>query len=163
VFTIRLAHPGDLEGITEIYNDAILHTTATFDSQPKTRAEQEVWFAQHEKFPLLVALEGDLVVGWASLSKWSDRCAYSDTAEASLYVRDGYRRRGIGKQLTEALLAAGKAGGLHTVVTRIVEGNEVSLRLCKSYGFEEVGVMREVGRKFDQWLDVHVLQLIFHD
>ncbi len=162
MLTIRPAEPADLPAITDIYNDAILRTAATFDTQPKTAAEQAAWFAAHEaKYPLLVAEEDGLVVGWASLSRWSDRCAYADTAEISVYVRDGARGRGVGKELTEAVLVAGRAGGLHTVVARIAQGNEVSLRLARGAGFEDIGVMREVGRKFGKLLDVYLLQLIY--
>ena len=83
---IREAKESDLGRITEIYNQAILTTTATFDTEPKTTEERKEWFQKHsEKYPLIVAeLEGR-VIGWASLTPWSDRCAYSDTAEISLW------------------------------------------------------------------------------
>jgi len=164
MLTIRPAAPADLGAITEIYNDAILHTTATFDTQPKTLADQQAWFAQHSaRYPVLVAEEEGAVVGWASLTPWSDRCAYADTAEISLYVRDGCRGRGLGKQLTAAILAAGRGAGLHTVIACITQGNEASLRLARSCGFAEIGAMREVGRKFGKFLDVHLLQHIYRD
>ena len=89
---IRKARLEDLKGITDIYNDVIMKTTATFDTEPKTEEEQKRWFREHGvKQPIVVAGEGRLIVGWASLSPWSDRCAYSDTAEISVYVKDGYR------------------------------------------------------------------------
>ena len=160
--TIRQATLEDLGAITEIYNDAILRTVATFDTTPKTPEDQKVWFADHSpKYPVLVA-EGDgLVVAWASLSKWSDRCAYSDTAEISLYVREAYRGRGIGKKLSEAIIQKGQEAGLHTVIARIAEGNEVSIHLLESAGFEHIGVMKEVGRKFGKLLDVYLMQKIY--
>jgi L-amino acid N-acyltransferase len=101
---IRPAALPDLPAITAIYNHAILHTTATFDTEPKTDAEQMAWFKAHgERHPSLVATVDGQVVGWASLSAWSDRCAYSDTAEVSTYVDADYRGRGIGNALGEAI------------------------------------------------------------
>jgi len=150
-----------LEAITEIYNQAVLTTTATFDSEPISMEEQRIWFAEHdEKFPIFVALKHGKVVGWASLSKWSGRCAYSDTAEISVYIKEGFRGKGIGTKLINRVLDEGKKAGVHTVLARIAEGSEASIRLHKNAGFEYVGVMREVGRKFGKLLDVHLLQLI---
>src|SRR3972149_6240475 len=84
---IRTAELSDLDWITNIYNEAILTTTATFDTHPKSRAEQLEWFQTHDaRHPILVAVLDGNVVGWASLSKWSDRCAYSETGETSFYV-----------------------------------------------------------------------------
>jgi len=159
---IRRANQSDLSAITEIYNQAILHTTATFDTQPKTISEQQTWFDEHDsKHPLLVAVQGGSVLGWASLSKWSDRCAYSGTAEVSLYVKEGCQGQGIGRKLLEALVEEGQKAGLHTLIARISQGNEASLKLFKTKNFETVGTMREVGRKFGKLLDVHMLQRVF--
>jgi len=158
----RKAQVNDLDAITEIYNEAIEKTVATFDSQPKTREEQESWFHQHGgKYPIIVAeLEGG-IVGWASLSQWSDRCAYSDTAEISLYILEKYQGRGIGRELMKVIVEEGRKAGLHTVVARIADGNEISVHLHESAGFEHIGIMREVGRKFGMVLDVHLMQLIY--
>ena len=162
LLAIRPATLADLSAITEIYNDAILHTTATFDTQPKTLEEQNVWFANHgSKYPVLVAEDEGKVLSWASLSKWSNRCAYSDTAEVSLYVRKEYRRQGIGRQLLKALILEGEKVHLHTLIALITEGNEPSINLFKSEQFQTVGVMREVGRKFGGLLDVRILQKIY--
>ena len=164
MLTIRSATLQDLGAITEIYNDAILKTVATFDTETKTEAEQQRWFEGHgSRYPILVAEEDNLIVGWASLSQWSDRCAYSDTAEASLYVREEYRGRGIGRKLNEAIIKAGRKAGLHTLIGRIAAGNDVSLRLAESAGFRHIGVMRECGRKFGRLLDVHLVQYIYED
>ena len=159
---IRQARLEDLDAITEIYNDAILNTVVTFDTEPKTIEEQKLWFAEHgPKYPILVAEHEGLVVGWASLSRWSDRCAYSDTAEISLYVREEFQGKGIGKKLIQAIIGEGKNAGLHTVIARIAEGSEVSIHLHKSMGFEHIGVMREVGRKFGKLLDVYLMQKVY--
>ena len=162
MLTIREAKLPDLGAITEIYNEAILKTVSTFDTQTKTLEEQKSWFAEHgSKYPLIVAEQDSHVVGWASLSMWSDRCAYADTAESSLYVKEEYQGEGIGRKLLEAIIQAGQKAGLHNVVARITEGNEVSIHLCESVGFEHIGVMKEVGRKFGKLLDVNLMQKIY--
>ena len=162
MFRLRQAKVEDLDAITEIYNDAILHTVATFDTKTKTLEEQKAWFDGHgPNNPIVVAEEDGLVVGWTALSSWSDRCAYSDTAEISLYVDEKHRGKGIGRKLIEAIIEEGKKAGLHAVIARIAEGNEVSVDLHKSVGFEHIGVMKEVGRKFGKLLDVYMMQKIY--
>lgn len=159
---VRPAQPADIPAITAIYNEAILTTVATFDTEPKSEAERAAWLAAHgARHPVLVAEVEGQVVGWASLSKWSDRLAYADTAEISLYVHSTQRGRGIGKRLVEALVIEGQKAGLHTLIARIVAGNQVSVRLHEAAGFEHIGVMREVGRKFGQLLDIHLMQKIY--
>ena len=159
--TIRPAKVEDLDVITEIYNDAIENTVATFDTEPKTLEEQRVWFTNHiPKYPILVAEQDGLVAGWASLSKWSEKDAYSETTEGSLYVKKGYRGQGIGKRLLEAIIQEGKKAGFHSVMARIAEGGEASIHLCESVGFRHVGTMKEVGRKFGKLLDVYLMQKI---
>ena len=162
MLTIRQATLADLGQITEIYNSAIQKTTATFDTEPKTLEEQEKWFEEHDaKHPVLIAGQDNIIVGWASLSKWSDRCAYSDTAEISLYVKEDYQGKGTGKQLMKAIIQEGKTAGLHTVIARIAGSNKISADMCKSFGFQYIGTMKEVGKKFDKLLDVHLMQLIY--
>ena len=161
MLTTRQATLEDLDAITEIYNDVILNTVATFDTEPKTLEEQRVWFANHvPKYPVLVAEQDGLVVGWASLSKWSEKHAYFETTEGSLYVKKEYRGQAIGKRLLKSIIQEGKKAGFHSVMARIAEGSEVSIHLCESVGFEHVGIMKEVGRKFGKLLDVYLMQKI---
>ena len=149
MLTIRRATLDDLSDITQIYNEAILKTTSTFDTQPKSLEEQKTWYTDHgPQNPILVAEKDSHVVGWASLSKWSDRCAYTNTAEVSLYIKEGHRGEGIGRRLLEEILIEGEKVGLHTVIARIAEGNKASVHLHESLGFEHIGTMKEVGRKF---------------
>lgn len=162
MLAIRDAKLEDLGAITEIYNEAILRTVATFDTEPKTVDEQKVWFVSHSsKYPILVAELDGAVVGWASLSAWSDRCGYSDTAEISLYIKEEYGGKGIGRKLTETILKKGKNAGLHTVVARIAESGEASMHILENLGFFHIGVMKEVGRKFGKLLDVYLMQKIY--
>ncbi len=164
MFIIRPAKPDDLTAITDIYNEAILTTDATFDTEPKTVESQKEWFEHHDsRNPILVAESDNQVNGWASLSQWSDRCAYSDTAEISVYVKDGYRGQGIGRQLIEKIIQAGKEAGLHTIISRITAGNDESIHLHEGFGFEHIGVMKEVGEKYGRLLDVVLMQKIYTD
>lgn len=156
---IRRAVPADVEAITAIYNEAILTTTATFDTEPKTAAERLEWLKAHdERHPILVAVVEVTIAGWASLSRWSDRPAYDDTAETSFYVRSEYQGRGIGRMLKEAIIEEARRLHFHTLIARVAEGSQESLHLNESAGFVHVGTMKQVGRKFGKLLDVHILQ-----
>lgn len=158
---IRRAIINDLTVITEIYNDAICKTVATFDIKPKSAQEQKVWFDSHgAKYPIVVCEIDGVVVGWASLSPYSDRCAYSDTAEISVYVAEEHSGKGFGRQLLEKTVELGQNVGLHVLIARIAEGNEKSVQLFESLGFIHVGVLKEVGRKFGRLLDVYLMQKI---
>ena len=161
MLTIRRATIQDIEPITEIYNQAILNTVATFDTEIKTAEEQRDWFNHHgDRHPILVAEQDGTIVGWASLSAWSDRCAYDDTAESSLYIEEHQRGKGIGRKLSEAIIKAGYDANLHTLIARIAEGNAASIHIAESQGFEHIGIMKEVGRKFGRLLDVYLMQKI---
>jgi L-amino acid N-acyltransferase len=156
---IRRAELGDVEPITEIYNEAILTTTATFDTEPKDVAERTEWLNSHgERYPVLIAFLGDRVVGWSALSRWSDRPAYDHTAETSFYVKSEFRGLGIGRKLKQATIEEARRLGFHTLVARVAEGSEESLHLNMSMGFVHIGTLKEVGRKFDRFIGVHILQ-----
>jgi phosphinothricin acetyltransferase len=162
--TVRSARREDLPAVTAIYNDAVARTTGTFDTEPKTLAEQDEWFDRHgASHPVIVAEEGGRVVGWASLSPYSDRCAYARTAEVSVYVDEAARGRGIAGALLDELLRLGRAAGLAQALSRIAAGNESSLRLHARRGFVETGRLRRVGEKFGKVLDVHLLQAALED
>jgi L-amino acid N-acyltransferase len=157
--TIRRATLSDAGVIADIYNEAILTTTATFDTEPKTAQERANWLDSHDgRHPVLVAEVAGKIVGWASLTPWSDRAAYADTAESSFYVQSGYRNRGIGRKLKQAILEEARRSGFHTLIARITAGSIESLHLNESTGYVHVGTLKEVGRKFGKLLDVHILQ-----
>jgi L-amino acid N-acyltransferase len=156
---IRRAGYDDLPAITDIYNEAILTTTATFDTEPKSVEERTDWLQSHdERHPVLVAIVDEKVVGWASLSRWSDRRAYDDTAETTFYVKSRFRGQGVGRKLKDAIIEEARRLRFHTLIARVAEGSEASLHLNESAGFVLVGTLREVGRKFGRLLDVHILQ-----
>jgi len=159
---IRKATLNDVPAITAIYNDAILNTVATFDTELKSIENRMEWMHQHsDKYPVVVAEENGMVIGFASMTRWSDRAAYDDTAEISIYIHPAHRDKGIGKQLIKAIIEAGRIGGLHCVLSRITQGNDKSIYLHEQNGFRTVGVMKEVGKKFGQILDVTMMQLIY--
>jgi L-amino acid N-acyltransferase YncA len=159
---IRKATLSDAPAIAEIYNDAILNTTATFDTELKSVENRIEWLGEHsDKYPVLVAEENNTVIGFASMSRWSDRAAYDDTAEISIYIHPAHRDKGIGKQLFKAIIDAGRTGELHCVISRISQGNDKSIYLHKQNGFSTVGVIREVGKKFGEILDVTMMQLLY--
>jgi phosphinothricin acetyltransferase len=169
---IRLAELADAEAILAIYNVEVLETTNTFDMVPRSLAEQEAWILEHSGVhPALVATmdpgpgragpvgaNGDLVLGFGSLSAFRERSGYSATAEDSVYVDRAQRGKGVGRALLAELLVLASAHGFHSLIARIAGHNEVSIGLHKAAGFELVGVEREVGRKHRQWLDVVELQ-----
>ena len=101
------------------------------------------------------------VIGYASLSRWSERAAYNGTAEISIYISHKHHNKGIGKKLMLSIIEAGKQAGLHCVLSRISQGNDKSIYLHQQYGFNTVGVMKEVGNKFGKLLDVTIMQLMY--
>ena len=161
---IRPAHEKDVESITDIYNDAIHNTTATFDTEPRSYLDRLKWFKDHDDaHPVIVAETEGKLVGWAALTRWSDRCAYNGTAEVSVYVDKDFRGNGIGKKLLEVLTLEGEKAGLHNLIARITEGNESSIHIHEKMGFKHIGVMREAGKKFGKFLDVFIMQKLFND
>jgi len=162
IVTIRHAAEADLPAMLDIYNDAILQTTAAYDYTPHTLAMRQAWYAQKvaQRFPVLVAVEGDRVVGFASLGPFRAWAAYKYTVENSVYVAADCRGRGIGKHLLAALITAARQMEMHVMIAAIDATNEASLRLHDRFGFVEVGHLRQVGYKFGRWLDLKLLELI---
>ncbi|MCH7997918.1 MAG: N-acetyltransferase [Chloroflexi bacterium] len=159
VYTVRAAEDGDLSAIADTYNDAVLNSTATFDTEPATPAEFEQWLRDRSHpYAVLVAEGGGEVVGWAALKPFASKPAYRFTAENTVYVRADMRGKDVGKALLGRLLEAAAENGFRTVIARIAAPNPASVRLHRRFGFRRVGVEREVGRKFGRWLDVVVMQ-----
>jgi phosphinothricin acetyltransferase len=165
VLTVRLATLADAEAIRGIYNHEVLHTVATFDLVPRTLEEQRAWLASRQgAFTTIVAEDGaGEVVGFAGLSPYKERAAYRTTVEDSVYVRRDRHGLGAGRRLLDAVLDAATESGFHAVVARIEASGTASRRLHAACGFELVGIEREVGRKFNRWLDVAIMQRLLGD
>jgi L-amino acid N-acyltransferase YncA len=156
---IRLATLGDAESIRQIYNLEVTTSTVTFDLVPRTLEQQEEWLAKRSgAHAVLVAEDHGEILGFASLSPYRDRAAYSTTVEDSIYIARPHQGRGVGKQLLAALVDVARQHGFHAMMARIVGGHEASIALHTAVGFTVLGVEREVGRKFNRWLDVVLMQ-----
>jgi phosphinothricin acetyltransferase len=161
--TVRPATREDLPGIHAIYNEAVLHTTATYDYEPRPFAYRERWFEEHEQANLAVLVAVDAagtVIGWSALNRYHDRIGYRFTSENSVYVAAEHRGRGIGQRLLAPLIQAARDRGLHAIIAAIDATNEASVRLHARFGFTQVGLFKQVGCKFDRWLDVLYMELI---
>ncbi len=158
---VRTATEADVPAILDIYNEAILHSTATFDIEPQTLEERLQWLRETQHPHCVIVAEDDgAVVGWGCLRGFRPRVAYRFTAEDSVYIHEEYRGHGVGTLLLAELIERAKAGGLHSVVAGMTEGNPASEALHKRCGFVETGRDREVGYKFERWLDVVWMQLM---
>jgi phosphinothricin acetyltransferase len=156
---IRMATSDDAEAIREIYNAEVVGSTVTFDMVPRTMEQQRVWLAEHSGVhPAIVAVDASQVAGFASLSPYRSRPAYSTTVEDSVYVDRSWRGQGVGRLLLAELVDLAAIHGFHAVMARIVGGHEASIALHRACDFDLVGIEREVGRKFNQWLDVALMQ-----
>ena len=154
---IRPATHADLPGILEIYNDAVLNTTATYDYEPRTLEQRTQWFEERQKdgYPVFVAIADDgQVAGWSALNPYHSRFGYRFTSENSVYVAAQRRGQGIGKLLLLPLIDGAKTRGLRAIIAAIDAENDASIRLHARFGFEKVGHFKQVGFKFDRWLDV---------
>ncbi|MFL6719001.1 MAG: arsinothricin resistance N-acetyltransferase ArsN1 family B [Burkholderiaceae bacterium] len=152
---IRVATVADAPAICQIYNHFVLHSTATFeevaiDADEMTRRIDAIL----PRLPFLVAEIDGALAGYAYAAPWKPRSAYRHTVESSVYIAPGCAGMGLGTRLYQALLQALRERGVHAVLAGIVLPNEASVALHEAFGFCAVGRMREVGRKFDQWLDV---------
>jgi phosphinothricin acetyltransferase len=161
---IRPAVDSDAEAIRAIYNHEVQHSTATFDLVMRSSADQRSWLASRSgAFSVLVAEWKGEVVGFASISPYKERAAYRTTVEDSVYVRRDRHGLGIGRALLTALLDAAEASGFHVVMARIEAGGTASRALHQACGFHLVGIEREVGRKFNRWLDTALMQCLLHE
>ena len=157
--TVRQAEDRDLTLILEIYNEAVLNSTATFDTEPRTMDAHREWARQFQPpFVLLVAEQAGQIVGWACLHPFGAKPGYRYTTEDSVYVRSDRRAGGVGRLLLQALVEYGRTAGFRTIIARIAGDNPASVRLHQSLGFARIGLEREVGYKFGRWLDVVVMQ-----
>lgn len=158
---IRQAVGGDARAIADIYNHYIRSSTATFDMVEKTEAERREWLSQRgASHPVFVAEDAGRVIGWGALSPWSARPAWGRTCEVAVYLAPDARGAGLGQRMLDALIERASEAGHHALISQIVGENVASLAMTERAGFERVGVLREVGWKFDRWLDVIIMELV---
>lgn len=162
---IRPAEAADLPDILEIYNDAILNTTAVYDYEPHTLEMRQQWYQSKcsDGLPVMVATVSDQVVGFGALSWFRAWAAYQFTVENSIYIASSYQGQGIGRLLLQQLISAARELNMHTIVAGIDAENLASQKLHQRLGFEQVGYFRQVGYKFDRWLDLKFWQLVLTD
>jgi phosphinothricin acetyltransferase len=159
--SIHLATTADLPAINSIYNHYVIHSTCTYQTEPSTTEERLAWFAAHgPEYPITVIEEAGEIVGWGSLSRFHPRAAYRPTVENSVYVRHDRMARGVGGLLLEDLIRRAEVLKYHSIMALISADQEASIRLHARLGFVSVGHLREVGRKFDRWLDVVYMQKV---
>ncbi|GAC1320833.1 MAG: GNAT family N-acetyltransferase [Collimonas sp.] len=159
---IRDADTGDIEGIAAIYNDAVTNTSAIWNEVTVDVANRAAWLADRQRagYPVLVAIDDSgAVAGYASFGDWRAFDGYRHTVEHSVYVRQDCQGCGVGKALMVALIERARAIGKHVMVAGIEARNAGSIALHKKLGFEEAGLLTEVGTKFGRWLDLAFLQL----
>lgn len=158
---MRPAIQDDLPAILDIYNEAVLNTTASYDYEPRKLEHRQAWFEKHQAqgLPILVALGASgQVVGWGSLSRYHDRKGYQFTVENSVYVAAAHRGVGVGKALLAPLIEEARRLGMHVIIAGIDAENQASVALHARFGFVTVGRFKEVGFKFGRWLDVIYMQ-----
>jgi Sortase and related acyltransferases len=159
--TVCPATKSDLKIINDIYNHFVLHSTCTYQEQPEPLKGRQNWFAHHgPKHPITVAVENNNVVGWGSLSAYHARSAYRRTVENSVYVHHQHHRRGIGSLLLEDLIVRARKAGHRVIIAAIDADQPASIALHSKFNFKNVGHFKQVGFKFDRWLDVVYMELL---
>lgn len=158
---IRPAADADLDAILQIHNAAIRESLAIWTDIEVDRADRERWLAEHraDGHPVIVAEVEGVVAGYAAYGRWREKSGYRFTVENSVYVAEAYQRRGIARALMIELIALARAAGIHVMIAGIEAGNTASIALHEQLGFEAPLVVREVGTKFDRWLDLAFLRL----
>jgi phosphinothricin acetyltransferase len=158
--SIRLANESDLTAINDIYNHYVLHSTCTYQEEPELIESRRRWFDQHDdKHPIIVAVEAGQVIGWGSLSLFHARSAYRHTVEDSIYLHHEFRGKGIGSLVLKDLISRARSIG-HRVIIGGMDGDQTaSMALHAKFGFERVAHLKQVGFKFNRWLDVFYMEL----
>jgi L-amino acid N-acyltransferase YncA len=162
---IRHATEIDLQAILDIYNEAIINTTAVYSYNPHTLEMRREWFDDKAKkdIPVFVADIDSNVAGFTSYGPFRTWPAYKYSVEHSVYVHRDFRNRGIAKQLLKQLISTAREKDVHTIIGGIDAANAASIHLHKQLGFEDAAYFKQVGFKFGHWLDLRFLQLILQN
>ncbi|MDR3541277.1 MAG: GNAT family N-acetyltransferase [Desulfosporosinus sp.] len=158
---IRQAIEDDLSQILEIYNDAILNTTAIYTYNVQSIEDRTLWLHKknEDELPVLVSIENNQVIGFATFGPFRAWPAYKYTIEHSVYVHNDFRHHGIGTALIKEIIRIAEERNFATIVAGIDAFNENSLKLHEKLGFEYSGTIRRAGFKFGKWLDLAFYQL----
>ena len=153
---IRGAEPGDALTIAQIYNHYVRESVITFEEDPVTTAEVARRLAEvrSASLPWLIAEDSGQISGYAYATRWKNRTAYRFSVEITVYVAPGCTSRGIGSLLYGKLLPVLQAQSIHAVLGAIALPNEASVAFHEKFGFRKVAQFREVGFKFNRWIDV---------
>jgi len=154
-FLIDSMRTEDWEEVRGIYLEGIATGNATFETDAPS---WERWDAAHVREPRLVARDDEGLLGWASLSKVSERCVYAGVAEVSVYVAESARGRGVGRKLLEALIERSEAAGIWTLQAGIFPENIASIAIHRRCGFRVVGTRERLGQLAGRWRDVMLLE-----
>ena len=162
MITIRNAVAEDLPQLLVIYNDIIANTTAVWHDEAHTLAMRQEWFDVKTKqgFPIFVAEENNIIAGFSTMGPFRPWVGYRFTVENSVYVAMDSRGKGVAKLLMPPLIEAAQKLGVHAIVAGIEASNEASIALHEKFGFTEVAHFKEVGFKFNKWMDLKFLELI---
>jgi L-amino acid N-acyltransferase len=152
----------DLQPMLDVYNEAILNTTAVYQEETHTLEMRKKWFGEKQKagLPVFVAYSDDEFAGFSSYGPFRNWPGYRFTVEHSVYVATGFRNRGIGKKLVKALIEHARQQKIHVIIAGIDAAGDASIGLHLSLGFKEVAFFKEVGFKFGRWLDLKFFELI---
>lgn len=157
--TIRDATQDDAPAVAHIYNQGIEDRMATLETELRSPEERAAWMAAREaKHPVLVAVDGDAVLGWASINRFNPRPAYDHVADFSVYVAREARGRGVGNALLGAVVERARAIGYHKLVLAAFPHNAAGMRLYEHHQFRTVGVYHEQGMLDGRWVDVVIME-----
>ncbi|WP_045516668.1 GNAT family N-acetyltransferase [Neobacillus niacini] len=158
---IRSAQEKDLQDILDIYNDAVLNTTAVYTYKAQTLDTREIWYKQkmEEGYPVIVYELDNKVVGFATFGPFRPWPAYKYSIEHSIYVDGSYRRKGIATSLLKEIIAIANEREYMTLIAGIDAANEKSIAMHKNFGFVHSGTIKKAGYKFNTWLDLAFYQL----
>jgi len=159
---LRDAVETDLPAILEIYNDIILTTTSIYSEEPHTLQMRLDWFNERKQagFPIIVAEQNGVLVGFATYGKFRVWPCYRFTVEHSVYIHKNNRGQGISKILLQKIISLAKNAGMHALIAGIDSENDISLQLHLKFGFTQVAHFKQVGFKFNRWLDLIFLEMI---
>ena len=162
-YIIRSCSENQLPEILEIFNDAILNSTALYDYNPRSMDTMQSWYAtkQAGNYPIIGVFDGnDTLLGFASYGSFRNWPAYKYSVEHSIYVRSDMRGKGLGKLLLKEIIKSAEAQDYHVLIGGIDASNTASIRLHEKEGFVFSGTIHHAGYKFGRWLDLSFYQLI---